>query len=168
MKNYSDIIIIGAGAAGLSSAIFAASKNKNASILILEKTENAGNKILVSGGGRCNILPESVSDEDYLTDSPKVYLKHILKSWSLEDCYSWITEDLDIQIKKEDDKYFPVSNSAKRVRNTFLEKVESLGLEIQYNKCIQSISKDKELWVCKTQDAEIYTCKKLIIASGGF
>ena len=43
MKNYSDIIIIGAGAAGLSSAIFAASKNKNASILILEKTENAGN-----------------------------------------------------------------------------------------------------------------------------
>jgi len=166
MKNHYEIIIIGAGAGGLSSAIFAA-KNKKTNILILEKTDTAGNKILVSGGSRCNILPEIVTDEDYFSDSPKVYLKHILKSWSLEDCYSWITKEIGISLKKEEDKYFPANDSGKKVRNIFLEKVESLGVEIQYNKSVESITKKKDSWVCKTETGETYTCDKLIIASGG-
>ena len=64
------IVIVGAGAAGLMAAIFAASP-AGPPVLLLERTADGGRKILISGGGRCNVLPSTLAPERFVTDSPR-------------------------------------------------------------------------------------------------
>ena len=63
------IVIVGAGAAGLVAAIFAASP-EGPPVILLERTADGGRKILISGGGRCNVLPSTLAPERFVTDSP--------------------------------------------------------------------------------------------------
>src|SRR5437016_3170378 len=67
------VAVIGAGAAGSMAAIFAASAG--AETLLLERTADGGRKILISGGGRCNILPAQVDESRFVTDSSPNTLK---------------------------------------------------------------------------------------------
>ena len=62
-----DVAVIGAGAAGCMAAIFAA--RAGASVLLLERMKDGGRKILISGGGRCNVLPSQLSPKQYFTSS---------------------------------------------------------------------------------------------------
>lgn len=70
------VAVIGAGAAGLMAAIFAASAG--AQTLLLERTKDGGRKILISGGGRCNVLPVRVDESRFVTDSSP----NILRKWA--------------------------------------------------------------------------------------
>ena len=67
------IAVVGAGAAGLAAAIFAREKGHH--VLLLERTTDGGRKILISGGGRCNVLPSSLQPERFVTDSPAHLLR---------------------------------------------------------------------------------------------
>ena len=72
------VIVVGAGAAGTMAAIVAASRG--AETLLLECTKDGGRKILISGGGRCNILPAHLDESRFVTDSPAHILRRILRS----------------------------------------------------------------------------------------
>jgi NADPH-dependent 2,4-dienoyl-CoA reductase/sulfur reductase-like enzyme len=74
------IVIVGAGAAGLVAAIFAA--RQGARVVLLERTTDGGRKILISGGGRCNILPRALEPERFVSESP-VLVRRLLRSWPL-------------------------------------------------------------------------------------
>ena len=63
----SSTVVVGAGAAGLVAAIFATERS---SVIVIERTADGGRKILISGGGRCNILPGSLEPDRFMTDSP--------------------------------------------------------------------------------------------------
>ena len=78
-----EVVVVGAGAAGLMAAIFAA--RTGADTLLLERTKDGGRKILISGGGRCNVLPGTFRPDEYVTDSSRNSLRKILRSWPLED-----------------------------------------------------------------------------------
>ena len=69
---------MGAGAAGTMAAIFAASEG--AETLLLERTRDGGRKILISGGGRCNILPARLDESRFVTDSAPHLLRRIVRS----------------------------------------------------------------------------------------
>ncbi|HEX7025116.1 MAG TPA: NAD(P)/FAD-dependent oxidoreductase, partial [Gemmatimonadales bacterium] len=71
--------MIGAGAAGSMAAIFAAASGRET--LLLESTRDGGRKILISGGGRCNILPVRVDESRFVTDSSAGTLRKMLRSW---------------------------------------------------------------------------------------
>ena len=67
------VIVIGAGAAGSMAAIFAA--KAGADTLLIERTRDGGRKILISGGGRCNVLPLRIDESRFVTDSSPNLLK---------------------------------------------------------------------------------------------
>ena len=107
------IVIVGAGAAGTMAAIFAAeaaaTRPPRPEVLLLERTQDGGRKILISGGGRCNILPSSVDLARFVTASSAHSLRNILKSWPLPEQISFFNErlGLDLTLEEESGKLFP-------------------------------------------------------------
>ncbi|MGM0586849.1 MAG: NAD(P)/FAD-dependent oxidoreductase [Bacteroidota bacterium] len=167
MKKH-DIIIIGGGAAGLTAGYFAGLESDN--VLVLERTDKAGKKILISGGTRCNILPVRMEYDDYFTDSSVNLMKHIFKSWSLERCKDWLTYEigLDLSCETETNKWFPSSNSAKEVRNKLLRAMENVGTQIRYNQKVVALRRESdEHWTIQTEAGEEHHTRKVIIATGG-
>jgi predicted flavoprotein YhiN len=86
------VAVIGAGAAGTLAAIFAATEG--AETLLLERTADGGRKILISGGGRCNILPARVDERRFVTDSSPHSLRNILRSWPLAEQIAFFEREL--------------------------------------------------------------------------
>jgi len=164
-----DIIVVGAGAAGLTAAIYAASSGSR--VLVLERTDKAGKKILMSGGTRCNVLPVVMSLSDYHTDSSPNLLRRIFKSWSVAACKDWFQHDLGLPLACEADtnKWFPVSNQARDVRDVLVNKLISTGAQILYNKHVTALKKDEQTqnWFISTEDGLKYSTHAVIWASGG-
>ena len=73
-------VVVGAGAAGIVAAIFASERS---SVTVIERTSDGGRKILISGGGRCNILPVALEPDRFVTDSPAHLLRGLLRAWPL-------------------------------------------------------------------------------------
>ena len=97
--------VVGGGAAGLAAAWHAA--REGAIVNVLERTEQAGKKVLISGGTRCNVLPASVdARRDFVTSAGSERLvRNVLKSWRLDgpgSCRAWLEEDLGLPLKLED------------------------------------------------------------------
>lgn len=162
-----DVIIIGAGAAGLTAAIFAA--KQGASVILLERTDKPGKKILMSGGTRCNVLPVEMSLNDYFTDSSPNLLKRIFKSWSLNACKNWFEHDLklDLSCEIESNKWFPTSNSAKEVRDVLVDEALNAGVQFRYNTPVSQIRQTVEGWTVIDDAGHVYSAEKLIVATGG-
>src|SRR6185436_8075138 len=114
------VIVIGAGAAGTMAAIFAA--RGGAETLLLERTRDGGRKILISGGGRCNILPARVDERRFVTDSSPNTLRNILRSWPLAEQITFFESELGLTLVEEEEtaKLFPASNRARDVRDGLL------------------------------------------------
>src|SRR5829696_6279674 len=114
------VAVIGAGAAGTMAAIFAAPAG--ADTLLLERTRDGGRKILISGGGRCNILPARVDERRFVTDSSPNTLRKILRSWPLSEQVTFFERELRLRLIEEEasGKLFPASNRARDVRDGLL------------------------------------------------
>lgn len=163
-----DVIVLGAGAAGLTAAIFAAQSGNK--VLVLEKAPVAGRKILMSGGTRCNVLPVDVDVSDYVTTSSLNLLNKVFKSWSLEACHRWFTDEigLDMVTEEASNKWFPASNSAKEVRDLLLDAAIRAGARFRYNSGAQRIEQtDDGRWMVTTFDGTFYVASKIILATGG-
>ncbi|HEX9582198.1 MAG TPA: NAD(P)/FAD-dependent oxidoreductase, partial [Gemmatimonadales bacterium] len=114
------IVVVGAGAAGTMASIFAASGG--ADTVLLETTPDGGRKILISGGGRCNILPAQVDESRFVTDSSPNTLRKIVRSWPLAEQVAFFEDQLALPLVEEpkSHKLFPVSNRARDVRDGLL------------------------------------------------
>jgi predicted Rossmann fold flavoprotein len=125
------IVVIGAGAAGLVAAIFARSTGRP--VVLLERTTDGGRKILISGGGRCNILPSVLQPGRFVTDSPSHVVRGLLRSWPLAGQRAFFEEDIGIPLALEEEtgKLFPVSNRARDVRDGLVALAQAKGVEIQ-------------------------------------
>src|SRR3954463_6163648 len=121
------IAVIGAGAAGSVAAIFAA--GAGAETLLLERTRDGGRKILISGGGRCNILPARVDESRFVTDSSPHTLRNMLRSWPLAEQIAFFERELGLTLVEETEtgKLFPASNRARDVRDGLLSLAARRG-----------------------------------------
>ncbi|HTK70262.1 MAG TPA: FAD-dependent oxidoreductase, partial [Candidatus Eisenbacteria bacterium] len=110
------IVVIGGGAAGFLAAIHAA--RQGGRVLLLERTHEGGRKILMSGGGRCNVLPSELDPRRFVTASSPNTMKKILLSWPLHEQRRFFEEELGMPLALEEEtgKLFPVSNKARDVR----------------------------------------------------
>ena len=124
------VAVIGAGAAGLLAALAAA--RAGAPVALLERTPDGGRKILISGGGRCNILPSVAQPERYVTDSSPNTLRRMLRSWPLEEQRTFFERELGMRLvlEEESGKLFPESNRARDVRDRLLERVREAGARV--------------------------------------
>src|SRR5436190_12061811 len=125
------VVVIGAGAAGSMAAIFAA--RGGAETTLLERTRDGGRKILISGGGRCNVLPMHLDESRFVTDSSRNLLHRMLRAWPLAQQIAFFEGDLGLPLAEEAEssKLFPVSNKARDVRDGLLEHAARAGATLR-------------------------------------
>ncbi|MDL2718640.1 MAG: aminoacetone oxidase family FAD-binding enzyme, partial [Acidobacteriota bacterium] len=122
-----DVVVVGAGAAGLLAALAAAKGGRR--VLLLEAARDAGRKIVVSGGGRCNVLPMEDAPARFVSESPNRLVRRFLDRWPLAEQRAFF-EDLlggPLREEKESKKLFPPSNRAADVRDALRFAVAGSG-----------------------------------------
>jgi predicted Rossmann fold flavoprotein len=165
-----DIVIIGAGAAGLAAAIAAGDRAKTGTvrrIVLLDGARSIGAKILVSGGGRCNVTHEIVTSHDYFGN--RRIIKNVLAAFSVEQTISWFAS-LGVELKREETgKQFPVTDKARTVLNALVDRCRKLDVSIQLDhrvKDIQQIhNQDHRFAIHHSQG--VLQANKVILATGG-
>jgi predicted Rossmann fold flavoprotein len=163
----SRVIVVGAGAAGTMAAAFASAGG--ADTLLIEGTADGGRKILISGGGRCNILPARVDESRYVTDSSPNLLRKLLRSWPLAEQRSFFEDTLAIPLKEEPEsaKLFPVSNKARDVRDGILRYAREQGVTMRMSTRVTAVAPDATGWAVTLSDGELLRADAVIIATGG-
>lgn len=162
-----EVAVIGGGAAGLTAAIWAA--RAGAQTLVIERTRQGGKKIVVSGGGRCNVLP-SVSDADlFVTGSSPRLLRRILESWPLAEQRAFFEHDLGIPlaIEPETGKLFPVSNRATDVRDGLVEASREAGAAFRFSTTVADLSPTDSGWCVRLGDGSEVVARAVVVAAGG-
>jgi hypothetical protein len=163
------IVVIGAGAAGTMAAIFAAATG--APVLLLERTNDGGRKILISGGGRCNVLPSAMDPAQYFTESSRNTLRKMLLSWPLADQRRFFEDEVGIPLalEHESGKLFPASNRARDVRDGLLALARARGARIRFDAQVVGIDPpvDGGPWRIHLHGGDTVDAAKVVIATGG-
>jgi len=161
------VIVIGAGAAGTMAAIFAA--RGGADVVLLEHTADGGRKILISGGGRCNVLPATLDESRFVTDSSPATLRNILRSWPLREQRAFFESDLRLPLAEETEtaKLFPVSNKARDVRDGLLAHARVLGVEWMPGSTVIDFAPADGRWRLALEGGRTLGADAVIVATGG-
>src|SRR6476660_5727240 len=161
------VVVIGAGAAGSMAAIFAATAG--AETTLLERTRDGGRKILISGGGRCNVLPMRVDESRFVTDSSPNLLRKILRSWPLAEQIAFFENDLRLPLAEEPEsaKLFPVSNKARDVRDGLLAYAARAGARLRMNTVVTGFAPCENGWRVECGGAPSVDADAVIVATGG-
>jgi len=161
------IAVIGAGAAGLTAAIFGATAG--AETFLLERTEDGGRKILLSGGGRCNVLPASVDESRFVTGSSPNTLRKIIRSWPLRELTGFFEEELGLPLVEEAEsaKMFPASGHGRDVRDGLRDLAAKRGVEFQTNALVTGLSPAASGWRVEREGAPPLEVDAVIVATGG-
>jgi predicted Rossmann fold flavoprotein len=161
-----DIIIVGGGAAGLMAAAGAAQTIGNTGrVIILEKMARPGRKIMITGKGRCNFTNAKPWNEFSGHIHPKPnFLKPSFYNLSSEKMIDFLTEQGMESVVERGDRAFPVSHLASDVVDALVRAAEDAGAELLCGKEVKEI---KEGYTVTCADGSEYTCRKLIICTGG-
>jgi predicted Rossmann fold flavoprotein len=162
------IIVIGGGAAGAVAAAFAA--GQGARVLVLERTKDGGRKILISGGGRCNVLPSRMTPSQYITASSPNTLKKMLLSWPLDEQREFFEQTLGIPLalETESGKLFPVSNRARDVRDALFGYAMQRGAEFRFDTPVGDLTRGHgEPWRVHLEDGVTLAASCVVVATGG-
>ncbi len=136
MSDTCDIAIIGGGAAGLAAAIQAAEARAQAGgkprpgVVLLDGAARLGAKILVAGGGRCNVTHHAVTPDDYFTAGSNKVVRNILRSFTVQQTIDWFA-DMGVELKREPTgKLFPTTDKARTVLDALLGRCNKLGVTL--------------------------------------
>lgn len=162
-----DTIVIGGGVSGIMAAT-AASLNNN-KVLLIEKNKKLGKKLLISGGGRCNVT-NRLPYEEIIQNIPGNG-KFLYGPFSIFDNESIINfvESNGVNLKEEDHgRMFPVSNKAKDVLNVFLEQLEQNKVDIHFETEVAEILTEADkITGVKTMNGTTYNARNVIVTTGG-
>ncbi|MFM6976400.1 MAG: NAD(P)/FAD-dependent oxidoreductase [Sphingobacteriaceae bacterium] len=165
--NAYDAVIIGGGACGLMCAIQAGFLGKKT--LILEKNDQVGAKILISGGGRCNYTNLYASADNFISQNPH-FIKSAFSQWTVEDTITFFETYGITGQEKTLGQLFPTTNKAKDVVAVFEHLCRDLDQEIRCNAEVQSVKPIEEGFeVIFEQNGQKKSLKtpKVVLASGG-
>jgi predicted Rossmann fold flavoprotein len=149
------------------AAIFAASAD--AETFLLERTPDGGRKILISGGGRCNILPARVEESRFVTDSSRNTLQRMLRSWPLAEQIAFFESELHLPLVEETatGKLFPVSNRARDVRDRLFALAARRGVRLRFDSLISGLTPRDGRWLVEQEGAAPLEVDAVVLASGG-
>ena len=149
------------------AAIFAAAAG--ADTVLLERTRDGGRKILISGGGRCNVLPARLDESRFVTDSSPNTLRKIVRSWPLADQVAFFERDLGIPLVEETEslKLFPASHRARDVRDGLLAHAARQGVALHLNTTVTDFAPSGAGWRVHREGAEPLEVDVVIVATGG-
>ncbi len=160
-----DIVVVGAGAAGLMAAIFAGRAGEGLRIAAFDGASRIGAKILIAGGGRCNVTHHEVSPNDF--NGNRNLIRKVLKSFDVPATRRFFEDELGVRLKREETgKLFPVTDRAATVLEALLGEVSRAGVELRREWRIESIDPTDGEFLLRSPRGEVST-RHLIIATGG-
>ncbi|MDC8831988.1 NAD(P)/FAD-dependent oxidoreductase [Alteromonas gilva] len=162
MVNKFDVIVIGAGAAGLFCAAEAGKRGRR--VAVLEHAKKIGRKILMSGGGRCNFTNMYASHENFLCTNPH-FCKSALSRYTQWDFISLVAEHGIAYHEKTLGQLF-CDDSAKDIVDMLLSECNKHNVTITTRCEIQTVTKNDDGFALSTSTGD-YACESLVVATGG-
>ncbi len=156
------VAVIGAGPAGMSAAIAAA--GKGAKVVVFERNDIAGKKLLLTGNGRCNFTNVDIHADYYSFEEGSV-ADEVLNSLSSRDICEYFA-DLGVLSMERKGGMYPVTGQAATIQTAFVQAMEQFGIEVIYNACIGEIASDNEQFVIHTNNNKM-SFDAVILACGG-
>src|ERR1700704_3783316 len=159
-KHDHDVIVLGAGAAGLMCAAVAGKRGR--SVLVLEQARHPGEKIRISGGGRCNFTNLHPSPANFLSDNPR-FCHSALSGYTQHD-FITLVETYGIAWHEKTRGQLFCDGSSRQIIDLLLEECRSAQLRLGVR--ISAIAKSEEGFVVTTDQGE-FRCRSLGVATGG-
>jgi predicted Rossmann fold flavoprotein len=156
-----DVLILGAGAAGLMCAIEAGKHGKR--VAVLDHADKIGKKILISGGGRCNFTNIHCKPENFISANPH-FCKSALARYTPQDFLALVTKHQIPYHEKTLGQLF-CDRSARDIVSLLQEECRDAGVQIFLNAHVEKVDRSDGFEV-RTQDAD-YSCDALVVATGG-
>lgn len=137
-------------------------------VIVVEATADGGRKILISGGGRCNVLPQALEPDRFVSDAPRPLVRRLLRAWPLEHQKRFFEQTLGIPLALErgSRKYFPASNRARDVRDALVAAARRAGATFRFNTRISGLAPDAGGWRVETTAGAI-DAAAVVMATGG-
>src|SRR4051794_5559292 len=163
-----DIAIVGGGAAGLAAAIFAAAAAPSGfRIVVLDGAKTLGAKILVAGGGRCNVTHHEVFPNDF--NGTQTIIRNVLSAFDVKATVRWFAS-MGVELKREPTgKLFPVANTARAVLQALLDRCRALNVTLLTSHRVTKISPpagaDQSFQI--THSNGVLRSARVIVSTGG-
>lgn len=159
------VIVIGGGPAGMMAAITAAENGDK--VILLEKMERLGRKLLITGKGRCNIT-SSLPIEEFIQNTPGngQFLYSCFKNYTNNDIIEFLKKE-GLKVKEErGNRIFPITDKSLDVLECFERKLKKLNVDIRNNSKVIDIIPNEDILKVKTEKA-IFEAEKVVLATGG-
>ena len=162
MNNFFDVIVIGAGAAGLMCAIESAKRNKK--VIVLDHSKKIGEKIRISGGGRCNFTNLNTHPSKFISKNSKF----MISALNQYDQYDFIklVESYNIKFHEKKLGQLFCDDSSQQIIDLLLSECEKYQVTIHKEFVVEDIDYSNELYLVKSL-INSFTCHSLVIATGG-
>jgi predicted Rossmann fold flavoprotein len=160
-----DVAIVGAGAAGLATAVFAGRSNRSRSLVLLDSARRPGAKILVSGGTRCNVTNVTVTEHDFWGGRASV-IRRVLRAFPVPDTVAFF-RDLGVPLHEEaGGKLFPDTNRARDVLDALLRETERVGATMVAGHRVLGVERSADGFRVVTDRGDLQAAA-VVLATGG-
>ena len=157
-----DVLVIGAGAAGLFTALTAGQRGRR--VQVIDHANKVGKKILMSGGGRCNFTNTLTTPANYLSANPH-FCKSALARYTPADFIELVRKHRIAFHEKELGQLF-CDTSSKAIVRLLLDECAQAGVQVHTDTAVEAIETIADGWQLRTS-AGIYTARSLVVATGG-
>ena len=156
---------MGAGAACLATAIFTRRLHPRTSVVLLDGASRPGAKILVSGGGRCNVTNTIVSDADFW-GGRRTVIRRVLRGFPVADTIAFFSE-IGVRLHEEPGgKLFPDSNKARDVLNALVDEAARTGVVMMAGVRVTGVARDGDQFRVATRSGDV-RARRVVLATGG-
>jgi len=160
-----DVVIVGAGAAGLATAIFTKRRNPAARVAVLDGAQKPGAKILVSGGSRCNVTNAVVTERDFNGGKPTI-VRNVLRALPVDKTVAFFRE-IGVALHEEPGgKLFPDSERSSTVLTALLREIDRAGVSLRTAHRVTRIARERERFRVDTSAGAV-TTHAVVLATGG-
>jgi predicted Rossmann fold flavoprotein len=166
-----DIVVIGAGAAGFMTAIWAGrtvqAAHVSRDILLLDSQWKIGAKILMSGGTRCNVTNQEVRPSDF-KGGPSHFVKHAFKIFTTQETIQFFKEIGVTLCLEPSGKYFPSTHNAQTVLSALMKEIERVGVTLKRGVRITKIKRVGDIFHLRTEAGnDQVLARKVVVTTGG-
>ena len=139
-------------------------------VVVLEATGDGGRKILISGGGRCNVLPQALEPARFVSEGPAHVVRHLLRSWPLAEQHRFFEEEVGVPLalEAESRKYFPASNRARDVRDGLVALARRRGVTFSFDARVTGLAPAADGgWSLALAGGHTVDARAVVMATGG-
>lgn len=165
-RSHVDIAIIGGGAAGLMAAIWAARTAPALAVVVFDGAKRLGAKILVAGGGRCNVTHDRVDERQYAGSTPGA-IKKVLRAFDVDTTIAFFRELGVVLVREPTGKLFPSTNDAHTVLDALLGAARHAGVRFDHPARVDNLFRAGDDFVLQIAGGREISSRRVIVATGG-